>query len=360
MLNVETVEENLIQILDIAHSWRAIVLMDEADIYLAKRISSAADPTRNVITGIFLRLLNYNKGVLFLTTNHVTALDDAFRSRISMFIRYHPLTLSQRVKVWVTLLSGVGLCDADLEMLAAHELDGHQIHNCIQIAQTWATSCKEPLSTQHVLKVLNMFHESYNDLRDALLKSRGRKIIWSPPRRWPVRSLVPRELLFSAALVTVFVLLMGVVSLLPRWVFLSFWMLSLLPYPGEYFCVFCAFGCCLCHPGEYFCVFLCFWVLSLYCPGECFFALLGAVFATLVSIFVFLGFVSLQPGWVLFALLGAVFGTLVSFFVFWGCCLSRRHSALSSCTFFAFPFWIMDVFFLWILFNLKWFHHHHH
>jgi hypothetical protein len=171
MLNLDTVEERLIEILDIAYSWRAIVLMDEADLYLEKRISSAADPTRNVITTIFLRLLNYNKGVLFLTTNHVTALDDAVRSRISMFIRYHPLTLSQRTKVWETLLSGVGLCDADLEMLAAHELDGHQIHNCIQIAQTWATSCKELLSTQHVLKVLNMFHESYNDLRDALLKS---------------------------------------------------------------------------------------------------------------------------------------------------------------------------------------------
>jgi hypothetical protein len=164
------------------------------------------------------------------------------------------------------------------------------------------------------------------------LRRRGRKIICSPPRRWPVRSLVPRELLFSAALVTVFVLLLGVVSLLPRWVILSFWMLSLLPYPGEYFwafgcclcyptqvsifelldavfatlprwvfCVFCAFGCCLCHPTQvsifaFYCgfgcclftalvsvflrfwvlsllswwVFLCFWVLSLYNPGECF------------------------------------------------------------------------------------------
>jgi hypothetical protein len=133
------------------------------------------------------------------------------------------------------------------------------------------------------------------------LRRRGRKIICSPPRRWPVRSLVPRELLFSAALVTVFVLLLGVVSLLPRWLFLRFWMLSLLPYPGEYFRVFCGFGCCLCHPTQvsifvFFCafgcclftalvsvfyrfwvlsllpwwVFLCFWVLSLYNPGECF------------------------------------------------------------------------------------------
>lgn len=170
------------------------------------------------------------------------------------------------------------------------------------------------------------------------LRRRGRKMICSAPRRWPVRSLVPRELLFSAALVTVFVLLLGVVSLLPRWLFLSFWMLSLLPYPGEYFRVF-----------------LCFWVLSLYCPGECFFALLGAVFATLVSIFVFLGFVSLQPGWVFSALLGAVFGTLVSIFVFWGCCLSIRHSASHLGLFFLFPFgsWMFffsEFFSIWKVF----------
>lgn len=171
------------------------------------------------------------------------------------------------------------------------------------------------------------------------LRRRGRKIICSPPRRWPVRSLVPRELLFSAALVTVFVLLLGVVSLLPRWVFLSFWMPSLLPYPGEYICVFCASGCCLCHPTQvsifvFFCAFGCclftalvnvflrFWVLSLL-PWW---------------VFVFSGFVSLQPGWVCFALLGALFGTLVSIFVFWGCCLSIRHSASHLVLFCLFPF----------------------
>lgn len=192
------------------------------------------------------------------------------------------------------------------------------------------------------------------------LRRRGRKIICSPPRRWPVRSLVPRELLFSAALVTVFVLLLGVVSLLPRWVILSFWMLSLLPYPGEYFVFFvllgavfatlprwvflrfivvlgavsllpwwvffCAFGCCLCYPGEYFCVF-----------GFC-------LFTTRVSVFGTFGCCLWYPS---------------EYFCVLGVLSLNKTFSLSSSPFFSFPFWISYVFFLRILFNLKRFHHHH-
>jgi hypothetical protein len=139
------------------------------------------------------------------------------------------------------------------------------------------------------------------------LRRRGRKIICSPPRRWPVRSLVPRVLYLEFS--TSF--------LLPWWLFLCFCWVSSLYSPGECFWAFgcclcyatqvsifvfvCAFGCCLCHPTQvsifvFVCafgcclftalvsvflrfwvlsllpwwVFLCFWVLSLYNPGECF------------------------------------------------------------------------------------------
>jgi SpoVK/Ycf46/Vps4 family AAA+-type ATPase len=167
-------EEKLVKILDIAYSWRAVLLLDEADIYLENRTSSA-DPTRNAMTGIFLRLLEYYKGVLFLTTNRVTAFDDAFCSRISMFIRYHPLTHSSRAKVWETLLCRAELRDVDLEMFAAHELNGREIRNCIRIAHTWATSCKEPLTTQRVLEVVNMFQEFRNHLKDAVFSESQRQ-----------------------------------------------------------------------------------------------------------------------------------------------------------------------------------------
>jgi DNA polymerase III delta prime subunit len=165
---VEKMEENFTKILDIASSWRAVLLLDEADVYLEKR-TSVGDPKRNAMTGIFLRLLEYYKGVLFLTTNRVTAFDDAFCSRVSMFIRYHRLTHSHRAKVWETLLSRVRLFDIDLDMFAVHELNGREIRNSIRIAHTWASNCKDPLTPQHILEVVKMLQGFRNDLQDAML-----------------------------------------------------------------------------------------------------------------------------------------------------------------------------------------------
>ncbi|CAN5957282.1 unnamed protein product [Sphagnum jensenii] len=167
-LEVEKMEENFTKILDIASSWRAVLLLDEADVYLEKR-TSTGNPKRNAMTGVFLRLLEYYKGVLFLTTNLVTTFDDAFCSRISMFVRYHRLTRFDRAKVWETLLSRVGLMDINLDMFAAHELNGREIRNSIRIAHTWATNCNESLTTKHILEVVKMLEEFRSDLQDAVL-----------------------------------------------------------------------------------------------------------------------------------------------------------------------------------------------
>lgn len=39
---------------------------------------------RNALVSVALRLLEYHRGVLFLTTNRITAFDDAFLSRFSI------------------------------------------------------------------------------------------------------------------------------------------------------------------------------------------------------------------------------------------------------------------------------------
>lgn len=57
-------EERLREILEIASVWDAVVLIDEADIFLEKR--GDEDIKRNALVGIFLRLLEYHQGVLFL------------------------------------------------------------------------------------------------------------------------------------------------------------------------------------------------------------------------------------------------------------------------------------------------------
>ncbi|KAJ7554199.1 hypothetical protein O6H91_06G130400 [Diphasiastrum complanatum] len=162
-------ESKLLQILDIASSWRAVLLLDEADIYLEQR-ASGGDPLRTTMTGIFLRLLEYYRGVLFLTTNRVMAFDDAFCSRISMFLRYHPLSSAERAKVWGNFLGRAGLtidCD-ELGRFCEHELNGRDIRNCIRTAHTWAKSCCEQLSSTHVLKVVEMVEGFRDDLENAL------------------------------------------------------------------------------------------------------------------------------------------------------------------------------------------------
>lgn len=62
-------EAELQKILDICHAWGAILLLDEADVFLEKR--NMLDIHRNALVSIFLRQLEYFQGILFLTTNRV-------------------------------------------------------------------------------------------------------------------------------------------------------------------------------------------------------------------------------------------------------------------------------------------------
>ncbi|KAI8178930.1 hypothetical protein K4K48_011828 [Colletotrichum sp. SAR 10_66] len=52
------------------------------------------------ITCVFLRILEYYPGILFLTTNRVGAIDDAFRSRLHLTLYYPKLVEKQSTKIW--------------------------------------------------------------------------------------------------------------------------------------------------------------------------------------------------------------------------------------------------------------------
>ena len=177
-VEASAVETSLMEILDIASQWRAVLLLDEADIYMEKRTSDG-DPNRASMTAIFLRLLEYYQGVLFLTTNRVTSFDDAFCSRISMFLRYRSLTVPQREKVWYNFLARAGVKDVDLSLFAGNALNGREIRNIVRIAQTWATSSGEELTTSHVLRVVEMVDGFRKDLQGAINEDEGDQRIFS-------------------------------------------------------------------------------------------------------------------------------------------------------------------------------------
>ncbi|KAM5349233.1 hypothetical protein ACJ41O_005740 [Fusarium nematophilum] len=92
------VESSLQYNFRLTHKWGCVLLLDEADIFLAKRTRS--DLRHNAVTSVFLRSLEYYAGILFLTTNRVGAIDPAFKSRIQMSLFYARLNLDVTLKLY--------------------------------------------------------------------------------------------------------------------------------------------------------------------------------------------------------------------------------------------------------------------
>ena len=96
--NPITIESKLTYWFKLAKHWGAILLIDEADIYMEQRITQ--DLERNNLVAGFLRAMEYYQGILFLTTNRIGTFDDAFISRIHVSIHYPEFSDANRGEVW--------------------------------------------------------------------------------------------------------------------------------------------------------------------------------------------------------------------------------------------------------------------
>ncbi|KAI0006576.1 P-loop containing nucleoside triphosphate hydrolase protein [Xylariaceae sp. FL0662B] len=92
------VERNLEQIFTNSHRWGCVLLLDEAEVFLTKR--NLQDLTRNAMVSVFLRALEFYSGILFLTTNRVGTIDEAFKSRIHISLYYPPLDWKTSKLIW--------------------------------------------------------------------------------------------------------------------------------------------------------------------------------------------------------------------------------------------------------------------
>ena len=63
------------------------MLIDESEVYLHEA-RSIRNVERNAMVSAFLRVLEYLQEAVFLTTNHITRLDAAFKSKVSIPIKY--------------------------------------------------------------------------------------------------------------------------------------------------------------------------------------------------------------------------------------------------------------------------------
>ncbi|KAK0646904.1 hypothetical protein B0T16DRAFT_170904 [Cercophora newfieldiana] len=96
--NVGAVELALDDAFRLAHMWDCVLLMDEADVFLASRSTSMIH--QNSLVSMFLRKLEYYSGILFLTSNRIGKVDQAISSRIHLILHYKRLGLPAIVKIF--------------------------------------------------------------------------------------------------------------------------------------------------------------------------------------------------------------------------------------------------------------------
>ena len=161
-------ERRLGEILTLCSCWNALVLIDEADVFLEKR--STSDVLRNAMVCVMLRLCEYHQGILFLTTNRVTEFDPAFESRVTVALKYDHLTEKARTQIWKNLIQRLTYeksSDLDFDKLGQFVLNGRQIKNAIRLAVSLAMDSKVPLNQSYCEETIAITSEGRMDMISA-------------------------------------------------------------------------------------------------------------------------------------------------------------------------------------------------
>ena len=145
------IEKNLMSILRRANRWNAVVLLDEADVYISERGTNIA---QNAIVAAFLRVLERHTSTIFMTTNRANDVDDAITSRCIARLDYGMPDSVQQKAIWHVLnkLNQSGLTNEDIDQItAAHTgLSGRDIKQLLKLATLYAANRGHAVNVESV------------------------------------------------------------------------------------------------------------------------------------------------------------------------------------------------------------------
>jgi hypothetical protein len=132
-----------------AMRWEAIILLDEADVYIRRRDN---DLEHNAIVAEFLRTLEYFNGLLFMTTNRIGDVDDAILSRCIATIHYDTPPKPDAIRLWKLLAQqfGADLSDDLIEALTISypKASGRDIKELLKLATRYCKAKQIPPSEE--------------------------------------------------------------------------------------------------------------------------------------------------------------------------------------------------------------------
>ena len=152
-------EQNLARVFDAAEQGQVLILFDEADALFGQRteVRTSTDRYANLEINYLLQRLDTFEGIAVLTTNHGTAIDPAFRRRLTCCITLPLPDVESRERLWRAHLperlpvSG----ELDLHDLARrYEMSGGYIRNAALRAAFLAAQEQTPLSQFHLERAI--------------------------------------------------------------------------------------------------------------------------------------------------------------------------------------------------------------
>jgi SpoVK/Ycf46/Vps4 family AAA+-type ATPase len=165
-------EKNLGSLFDAAEDGQVMLLFDEADSLFAKRtnVQTSVDRYANMEVNYLLQRLDSFEGIAILTTNFGSAIDPAFRRRLSFRVTFPFPDEEMRERLWRALIpSEVPRVDAiDFSDLAARfKLSGGYIRNASLRAAFLAAEEGLALTQEHIERAIRAEFREIGKLADT-------------------------------------------------------------------------------------------------------------------------------------------------------------------------------------------------
>lgn len=107
-----------------------------------------------------VRMMEYYRGIIIMTTNRVDTMDKAFQSRIHLTLRYPDLDPAAKEHIWRYFVAQTqadsvsALTDEVYGRLAQLPLNGRQIKNTVKISMLLAAQEKQKFNIEYIDTVL--------------------------------------------------------------------------------------------------------------------------------------------------------------------------------------------------------------
>ena len=147
----DDIELKLQQVLRRGSRWNAVVLLDEADVYINER---GGDIKQNAVVAAFLRVLENHTATIFMTTNRLDQVDDAVASRCLARIDYGMPTTDHQRRIWRVLSdnNATGLTDELIDDIVERHgnLSGRDIKQLLKLSSLWSAGRNEPITAETI------------------------------------------------------------------------------------------------------------------------------------------------------------------------------------------------------------------